>query len=185
MVHGLTRNWWLWLIRGIAAIIFGVLAGIWPSVAWITIAILFGAYAFVDGIFALFATVRAAETHQRWWPLLLEGIVGIIIAAITFYDVRITIVALYLTIAAWAFLTGILELVAAIQLRKHISNEIWLIIGGIASIVFGVLMVLYPIIAAITLTYIIAAYAIVFGIIMIGFSLRLRSHASSPAATAT
>ncbi|HYL27449.1 MAG TPA: DUF308 domain-containing protein [Candidatus Nitrosotalea sp.] len=185
MVHILTRNWWVWLIRGIAAIVFGILAWKWPGVTWITIAIFFGAYAFVDGIFAIVATVRAAETGQRWWPFLIEGIIGILIAAITFYDVRITIAALYLTIAAWAFLTGIFEIVAAMQLRKHIANEIWLIIGGIASIAFGVLMVLYPIIGALTIIYIIAAYAIVFGVIMIAFALRLRGHmhASGTAAT--
>ena len=142
MVEVLTRNWWTWLIRGIAAVIFGVLAFLWPGVTWVAIGILFGAYAFVDGVFAIVATVRAAETRQRWWPFLIEGIVGIVIAAITFYDVRITISALYFTIAAWAFLTGILELVAAVQLRKHIANEFWLILGGIASIVFGVLLMI-------------------------------------------
>jgi uncharacterized membrane protein HdeD (DUF308 family) len=177
---GMTQNWWAWLIRGIAAVIFGILAWLWPGLTWITIAIFFGAYALVDGVFAIVATVRSAERQQPWWPLLIEGIIGILIAAITFYDVRITIVALYLTIAVWAFLTGIFELVAAVQLRKIIANEIWLIIGGIASIAFGVLMLLYPIIAAIAIIYIIAAYAIVFGVIMIGFSFRLRAHATAP-----
>jgi uncharacterized membrane protein HdeD (DUF308 family) len=177
IVGTLTRNWWMWLIRGIAAIVFGFLAWLWPGLTWVVLAIFFGAYALVDGIFAIVATVRAAETQQRWWPFLIEGIVGIVIAAIAFYDIRIVIAALYLTIAVWAFLTGIFELVAALQLRKHIANEFWLIVGGLASIAFGVLMLLYPIIAAITIIYIIAAYAIIFGILMIGFSLRLRAHA--------
>lgn len=181
-VGTLTRNWWTWLVRGIAAVIFGVLAWLWPGLTWITIAIFFGAYALVDGIFAIVATIRAAETHRRWWPFLIEGVVGILIAAIAFYDIRVVIAALYLTIAAWAFLTGIFELVAAFQLRKHIANEIWLILGGLASIAFGALMLLYPIIAAITIIYIIAAYAIIFGFIMIGFSFRLRGHAQTPAA---
>jgi uncharacterized membrane protein HdeD (DUF308 family) len=185
MIGTLTRNWWTWLIRGIAAVIFGVLAYFWPGLTWVTIAILFGAYALVDGIFAIVATVRAAETQQRWWPFLIEGIVGILIAAITFYDIRITLAALYFTIAAWAFLTGIFEIVAAVQLRKHIANEIWLIIGGIASIAFSVLMVLYPYVGALVIVYIIAAYAVVFGFIMIGFSLRLRGHVQAPAAPLT
>ncbi len=185
MIDTLTRNWWMWLIRGIAAVIFGVLAWLWPGLTWITIAILFGAYAFVDGIFAIVATFRAAETGQRWWPFLIEGIVGILIAAITFYDIRITLLALYFTIAAWAFLTGIFEIVAAVQLRKLIANEIWLIIGGIASIAFGVLMVLFPLAGALAIIWLIAAYAIVFGFIMIGFSLRLRAHAQTPTATVT
>jgi uncharacterized membrane protein HdeD (DUF308 family) len=178
----LSRYWWAWLIRGIAAVIFGFLAWLWPALTWVTIAIFFGAYAFVDGIFAIVAAVRSAETHQSWWPFLLEGIVGLLIAAITFYDIRITITALYLTIAIWAFLTGIFELVAAVKLRKHIANEIWLIVGGIASILFGVLMLLWPLIGALVIIYVIAAYAIVFGFMMIGLALRLRSHAQTPAA---
>ena len=187
VLHAISRYWWTWLIRGIAAVIFGILAYLWPGATWITIGILFGAYAFVDGIFAIVATVRAAEASQRWWPFLIEGIVGILIAAITFYDIRITLLALYWTIAAWAFITGIFEIVAAIQLRKHISNEIWLILGGIASIAFGVLMIWFPLAGALAIIWLIAAYAIVFGIMMIGFSLRLRSHAppAAPAAPAT
>lgn len=181
-VHALARNWWIFLIRGLAAVLFGVLAFLWPNATILAIGILFGAYAFVDGIFAIVATVRAAEAQQRWWPFLIEGIVGILIAAITFYDIRITLLALYFTIAAWAFLTGILEIVAAVQLRKHISNEVWLIIGGIASILFGILMVWYPLAGALAIIWLIAAYAIVFGIIMIAFSLRLRSHASAAGA---
>lgn len=183
MVGTLTRNWWMWLVRGIAAVIFGILAWVWPGATWVVIAIFFGAYALVDGIFAIVATVRAAETQQQWWPFLIEGIVGILIAAITFYDIRITLLALYFTIAAWAFLTGIFEIVAALQLRKHIANEIWLIIGGIASIAFGALMVWFPLAGMLAVIWLIATYAVVFGIIMIAFSLRLRAHAPAGSAT--
>jgi len=185
LLHVVARNWWALLIRGIAAVIFGILAWVWPGATWYAIAILFGAYALVDGIFALVAAVRAAEAHLRWWPLLLEGIVGIVIAGVTFYDVRITLFALYWTIAAWAFLTGILEIVAAIQLRKHLANEFWLILGGIASIVFAFLMIYFPIAGFLAIIWLIAAYAIVFGILMIAFSLRLRSHADLPKAAPT
>jgi uncharacterized membrane protein HdeD (DUF308 family) len=185
LLHTVARNWWALLIRGIAAVIFGILAWVWPGATWYAIAILFGAYALVDGIFALVAAVRAAEAHLRWWPLLLEGIVGIVIAGITFYDVRITLLALYWTIAAWAFLTGIFEIVAAFQLRKHIANEFWLILGGIASIVFAALMIYFPIAGFLAIIWLIAAYAIVFGILMIAFSLRLRSHADLPKAATT
>jgi uncharacterized membrane protein HdeD (DUF308 family) len=188
VVNVIARNWWALLIRGIVAIIFGILAFIWPGATILAIGILFGAYAFVDGIFAIVATVRAAEAGERWWPFLIEGIVGILIAAITFYDIRITLLALYLTIAAWAFITGIFEIVAAIQLRKAIANEFWLILGGIASIAFGVLMVIFPLIGALALIWLIGSYAIIFGIIMVAFSFRLRAHIQSPppaAATTT
>ncbi len=180
-VDALTRNWWALLIRGIAAVIFGLLAFFWPAATIVAIGILFGIYALVDGIFAIVAAVRAAEAHQRWWPFLLEGVVGIVIAAITFYDIRITLLALYFTIAAWAFITGIFEIVAGVQLRKHIANEIWLIVGGIASIVFGCLMLWFPLAGAFAIIWLIGAYAIVFGFIMIAFSLRLRAHDASPA----
>jgi uncharacterized membrane protein HdeD (DUF308 family) len=183
LLHVVARNWWALLIRGIAAVIFGILAWIWPGATWVAIGILFGAYALVDGVFALVATFRAAESHLRWWPLLLEGIVGIVIAGITFYDVRITLLALYWTIAAWAFLTGIFEIVAGIQLRKHLANEFWLILGGIASIVFAILMIYFPMAGALAIIWLIAAYAIVFGILMIAFSLRLRG--ALPKATTT
>jgi uncharacterized membrane protein HdeD (DUF308 family) len=185
MVGGIARNWWLWLIRGIVAILFGVLALRWPGDTLVVIGLLFGAYALVDGILAIVATIRAAETHRRWWPLLLEGIVGILIAAITFWDVRITLFALYFTIAAWAFITGVLEIVAAIHLRPHLTNEFWLIVGGIASILFGVLMIWYPLAGALALVWLISAYAIVFGILMIAFSLRLRGHAAASTVEST
>jgi uncharacterized membrane protein HdeD (DUF308 family) len=181
MLDTLTRNWWAWLIRGLAAVLFGILALLWPGVTWVAIAILFGAYALVDGIFAIVSTIRAAESHQIWWPFLIEGIIGILIAAITFYDVRITILALYFTIAVWAFLTGIFELVAAVQLRKLIANEFWLILGGLASIAFGILMIWYPRAGALAIIWLIAFYAIIFGIIMIGLSVRLRAHAAEAA----
>lgn len=185
MVQVLARNWWALLIRGIAAVIFGILAFMWPGVTLVVIGILFGAYAFVDGVFAIVSTVRAAQAHERWWPFLLEGIVGLAIAAITFYDVGITLFALYITIAAWAFITGILEIVAAIQLRKHISNEWLLILAGICSILFSMLMIWHPGVAALAIIWIIASYAIVFGIIMIVLSFRLKAHAGqTPVAAA-
>jgi uncharacterized membrane protein HdeD (DUF308 family) len=179
MVHALARNWWALLIRGIAAAIFGILALVWPGAAIYAIGVLFGAYALVDGIFAIVAAVRAAEAHERWWPFVIEGIIGLVIGAIAFYDVAIVIAALFFTIAAWAVLTGIVEIAAAIQLRKQLANEVWLIVGGILSILFGVLMWWRPLAGAVAVVWIIGIYAIVFGITMIAFSLRLRSHAAA------
>jgi uncharacterized membrane protein HdeD (DUF308 family) len=177
MVGALARNWWALMIRGIAAVVFGIFAFAWPGPTIFAIVILFGAYAFVDGVFAIVAAVRAAQSHERWWPFLLEGIVGVAIAAITYFEPHVTAFALYFTIAAWAFLTGILEIAAGLQLRKQIANEVWLILGGIFSLLFGVLMLWRPMTGAIAVVWVIGAYAIMFGIAMIGLSFRLRKHA--------
>lgn len=179
MLNVLAKNWWALLIRGIVAVIFGLLAFFWPGGVAVVLVILFGAYAFVDGIFALISAVRAAEAHQRWWAFLLEGIVGLLIAAIVVFYPGIAGLGLYFAIAIWAILTGILEIVAAVQLRKMIPNEFWLILGGILSIVFGVLLYLFPLVGILTVIYLIGFYAILFGIIMIVFSFRLRAHATA------
>jgi uncharacterized membrane protein HdeD (DUF308 family) len=184
MVHVLARNWWALLIRGIAAVIFGILAFCWPGATLFAICILFGAYAFVDGVFAIVAAVRAAQAHERWWPFVIEGIVGLAIAAVTFYDISITFLALYFTVAVWAFATGVLEIAAGIQLRKSIANEFLLILAGLASIVFGIFMFWHPIAATIAIVWIIATYAVVFGIIMIALAFRLRGHSSGGVAAA-
>jgi uncharacterized membrane protein HdeD (DUF308 family) len=177
MLHALARNWWALLIRGVAAVIFGVFALFWPGATGLALVILFGAYAFIDGIFALLAALRAAESHERWIAFAIEGIVGLIIAAITLVHPAITAFALYVTIAVWAVLTGILEIVASIQMRRLIQGEWLLILSGILSIAFGALLIIYPLAGAVTVIYLIGAYAIVFGVMMIGLSLRLRAHA--------
>jgi uncharacterized membrane protein HdeD (DUF308 family) len=181
MLHALARNWWALLLRGIAAVIFGLLAFFWPGLTGFALVILFGAYAFVDGIFALVSAIRAAEAHERWWAFALEGIVGLVIAAIVLFRPGIAALALYYTIAIWAILTGIFEIVAAIQMRALVPSEFWLILGGILSIVFGVLLFVFPLIGILTVIYLIGFYAILFGIVMIVFSFRLRRHATASA----
>ncbi|MGZ3496597.1 MAG: HdeD family acid-resistance protein [Vulcanimicrobiaceae bacterium] len=176
MIQVLTRNWWAVLIRGIAAIVFGILAFIIPGATLFALVILFGAYALIDGIFAIVAAVRAAETHTRWMPLAVEGIIGILIAAITFFYPGITALTLVYVIAAWAILTGIFELFAAFQLRQVVTNEVWLIIAGILSIVFGVIIAIRPGGGALAIVWLIGFYAIVFGIALVALAFRLRSH---------
>ncbi|HUA08519.1 MAG TPA: HdeD family acid-resistance protein [Candidatus Acidoferrales bacterium] len=178
MLHALARNWWALLIRGIAALIFGILAFAWPGVTGFALVILFGAYAFIDGIFALVSAIRAAEAHERWVAFAIEGIIGLVIAAIVLFRPALAGLALYFTIAIWALLTGVFELVAAFQLRKLVPNEWMLILSGILSVIFGVLLVVFPMIGILTVIYLIGFYAIFFGIVMIAFSFRLRAHAN-------
>jgi uncharacterized membrane protein HdeD (DUF308 family) len=164
----------MFAIRGVVAVIFGVLALIWPGQALLALVLLFGAYALVDGIFAVIAGIAARRYFERWWAVLLEGIVGIIIGLLVFIWPNITALVLVYFIAAWALITGIFEIVAAIQLRRVITGEWMYILGGLLSITFGILLFVFPGSGALSLVWMIGIYAIVFGISEIIFAFRLR-----------
>jgi uncharacterized membrane protein HdeD (DUF308 family) len=171
----LARSWWALLVRGAAAILFGVLAFVWPGLTVLALVFLFAAFAAVDGIFALVAAWRAAEGRRQWWPLALEGVAGIGVAVITAVWPDATAFALLFLIAAWAFATGVLEVAAAIRLRKVIEGEWLLALVGVASIVFAALILIFPGEGAVAIVWAIGAYAVVFGILLIALGLRLRS----------
>lgn len=174
MLNLLSRNWWLFALRGLAAILFGILALVWPTVTITFLVLLFGSYTLVDGLLAIFAALSNTAGERRWW-FLFEGFVSVAIGAITFVWPEITGVALLYVIAAWAIMTGILEIVAAIQLRRVIANEWWLVLSGIASIVFGVVVILFPGAGALSILGFIAIYALVFGVSLVALSLKIRS----------
>ena len=176
MADVLARNWWAILIRGIAAILFGICAFFIPGAALWALILLFGAYCLVDGVFAIVAAVRAAQTRERWGQLLFRGIVGIVVAAITWFDPWLTAFALLYLIAAWAIVTGVLEIAAAFQLRRQITGEIWWVLAGLLSIVFGLFLFWQPRAGALAVLWVIAIYAVVFGIFLVGLSFRLRGH---------
>jgi len=169
-----SRNWWTLAIRGVAAIIFGLLAFLWPGITLLALVFLFGAYAFVDGVFAIVAGIRARE-QQRWWLLLIEGILSVIAGIMAFAVPGITAFVLLILIATWAIVTGILEVIAAIQMRKYITNEWLLALSGVASVIFGVLLLLRPAIGALAVVWLIGGYAILFGILLLSLGIRLRS----------
>jgi uncharacterized membrane protein HdeD (DUF308 family) len=175
MLEQFARNWWLYAVRGAAAVIFGVVALIWPGQALLALVLLFGAYALVDGIFSVFAGFASRQYFERWWAVLLEGIVGIVIGLIAFFWPNITALALVYLIAAWAVITGIFEIVAAIQLRRVITGEWALIFSGLLSVIFGVLLFVWPSAGAVGLVWLIGMYAAVFGVLEIIFAFRLRS----------
>jgi uncharacterized membrane protein HdeD (DUF308 family) len=174
MTTTLARNWWALALRGVLAILFGIVAFIWPGLTLISLVLLFGAYAFVDGIFSIIAAWRGRETNERWWVLLLEGVLGIAAGVIAFVWPDAAAVGLLYVIAAWAILTGILEIVAAIRLRQEIDNEWLLGLTGVASIIFGLLLAIWPGVGLLTLTWIIGGYAIAFGVLMLLLAFRLR-----------
>ena len=171
----LAKNWWSLVIRGIAGIVLGILTFVWPGITLVALVFLFGAYALIDGVMSLVGAVRAAEAHERWGVLVLEGIVGIAAAAVTVLWPAITTIALVFVIAAWAVITGALEIGAAIHLQKAISGEWLLIVAGIASVLFGILLVIVPAIGAVVIALWVGAYAFIFGILMVALGFKLRS----------
>ncbi len=132
-----TSSWWALVLRGIAAILFGVLAIVWPHITLTALVFLFGAYALVDGLFAIVAGVKAHGEFKRWWVLLLEGVFSVIVGVFAFALPSITAMVLLILIAAWAIVTGAFEIGAAIQLRKYITGEWLLVLAGLASVLFG------------------------------------------------
>jgi uncharacterized membrane protein HdeD (DUF308 family) len=175
MLEKFSRNWWLYVVRGVVAVIFGILALIWPGLALQVLALVFGAYALADGIFAVIAGISSRGYFDQWWAVLLEGLAGILIGVLTFFWPNITALVLLYFIAAWALITGIFEIVTAIQLRRVITNEWMYILGGLLSILFGVLLFVFPGTGALSVIWLIAIYAIVFGISEIILAFRLRS----------
>jgi uncharacterized membrane protein HdeD (DUF308 family) len=176
MLDVLARNWWAIALRGAAAILFGLFAFVFPGATLFALIIVFGAYCLVDGVLAIVAAVRAAQSHERWGQLLLVGVCGIIVAAIVWFYPGLAALGLLYVIAAWALVTGVLELMAAFQLRRHMPDWWWLI-AGVASIVFGLLLVWHPGAGALAVLWLIGTYAIAFGIVLLGFAWRLRAHA--------
>lgn len=172
----LTRSWWILAVRGLAAVIFGLLALVWPEITVLALVLVFGAYAFVDGVFALVAAVRGRQLAggSRAW-LVLEGLLGIGAGIVAVVWPDITALALLWVIAFWAVLTGVLEIVAAIRLRSVLDNEWLLVVAGALSIVFGLILIIWPESGAVGLVWLIGIYAIVFGIVLLGLALRLRS----------
>src|SRR5262249_31818206 len=175
MLHALCRNWWLILLRGVAAIVFGLLTFVWPGVTLLTLVILYGAFATVDGVLAIAAAVMGGQPAPRWW-LALIGLLGIAVGILTFAWPGVTALVLLLFIGGWAIATGILQIVGAIRLRKEIDNEWLLIACGVISVLFGLILVAQPGTGALALLYVIGFYAILFGILLVVLSLRLRSH---------
>jgi uncharacterized membrane protein HdeD (DUF308 family) len=171
----LRRNWWLLALRGLAAVIFGVLAFAWPGITLLTLIWLFGAFALVNGILSLVLATKAPKGYPRFGSLILGGLLGILAGLLTFVMPGITALGLLILIAAWALVTGILEIVAAIKLRKTITGEWMLILAGLASVAFGILLILQPAAGALVMVLWIGAYALLSGILLLVLALKMRS----------
>ena len=170
----LSHNWWAVVLRGVLGLLFGIITFFAPGLSLAALVTLYGAYALVDGVFAIVSAVRRRGT-ERWAMLLLEGVAGIAAGVVTLSWPGITAIALLYLIAAWSLFTGIMEVIAAVRLRKVITGEWMLGLSGVLSLGFGILLMLFPGVGALAVVLWIGAYAIMFGALLIGLGFRLRS----------
>jgi uncharacterized membrane protein HdeD (DUF308 family) len=170
----LVARWWMFLLRGLFALTFGVLALLRPGAAITALVLVFGVWALLDGVNALYL---AFSGRRRSWELAVIGLLGIAAAVITFLRPDLTALGLYALIAAWSIARGIAEIALAVALRKQIRGELWLILAGLSSLLFGVLLIALPAAGVLAVVWLIAVYALIFGGLMIGLAFRLRKLA--------
>ncbi|WP_424629496.1 HdeD family acid-resistance protein [Bradyrhizobium sp. SYSU BS000235] len=177
LLHTLAENWWLVLLRGIAALVLGVLAFVWPGITLVSLILLWGIYALADGLFAMGAAIagRGGGLVPRWW-LAIVGIAGVLAGILTFVWPGLTAQILLLMIACWAIVIGVMQIWGAIQLRKEIEGEWLLILSGLLGIAFGVVLLSRPGIGALAVVWMIGCYAIITGVDYIALAFKLRKY---------
>jgi uncharacterized membrane protein HdeD (DUF308 family) len=173
-------RWWTFAVQGIAAILFGLLTFLWPGITLTALVLLFGAYALIDGVLSVVAAVTRERARGPWWALILKGVLGIIAAGVTVIVPGLAALALLYVIAAWALVTGAFEVAAAIKLRKYLEKEWLLALAGVLSMVFGILLMVFPGAGALALVLWIGAYMFVSGCLLAVLGLRLRTWGRSP-----
>lgn len=173
-MNTVTNSWWFWAIRGVFAIIFGVLAMVFPGDALQALVYIFGAYALIDGVVTVYNAVANRVTNWGWQ--LVEGIISIIAGLVAFFLPVLTGLTILLIIGFWAVATGIMQMIAAWRLRKEIENEIWLGLAGLMSVIFGVYIFINPLAGALVTAMIIGIYSILFGIFLIALAVRFRGY---------
>lgn len=183
LLHLLSRNWGWILLRGILAILFGIAAFAWPLLTLRVLILLYGAYVLVDGVFSLIAAIKGGSFAPRWW-LALTGLIALVAGIGVLLWPGLGALALLMIIGVIAIVRGILEIAGAISLRKHIEGEWLLVLGGLASIIFGMVVLLFPGAGALAMVWVIATYSVVLGFILCILAFRLRGRGISIAAHA-
>lgn len=180
LLRHMAEYWWLILLRGIAAVAFGLLALFMPGIAGLSLVLLWGVYTLADGILSLVAGIvgNGATTGSRWW-LALTGLLGIAAGLIAFFAPGLTATVLLIFIAVWSIAIGVMAIIGAIKLRKEIEGEWLLILSGAIAIIFGLLMFTRPASAALAVVWMIATFAIIFGIDLILLAFKLKGHKRS------
>ena len=174
----MARNWWVLLLRGAIAILFAVMTWAQPGISLAALVLVFGVYVLADGILGIWAALSGRKGNRHWWLLLLWGLVSVAVGVMTFVAPAITGLVLLMYIAAWAIITGVLQIVAAIRLRKAIKGEWLLGLMGLLSIAFGVLLVAQPGAGALAVAWIIATYAFIFGVLAVMLAFKVRTLAA-------
>lgn len=168
-------NWWVLALRGVAAILFALIAFFWPGITAAALVLLFGIYALFDGVFALAAGLRLASRHGRSGPLLLEGFLNIVIAIVIFAWPAAALVALVYLIAIWAIVSGIALIAAGLALIR-LSGELLLVVCGLLSIILGIVLFIHPVVGVVALSWVLGLYALLFGIMLVSAAFRVRHH---------
>jgi len=176
MIKSIARSWWLFVLRGLAAIIFGVIAIIAPQATYLALVIVFGVYALADGVLAIIAAFQMKEFVSQWWVLLLEGLAGILVGVLVFLNLQMSAVVLFVFVAIWAIITGIMEIIAAIYLRREIDHEWIMLLSGIFSVILGILLLAFPYAGVVGLIWAIGIYAIFFGILELVLAFEARDE---------
>ncbi len=166
--------WWALMIRGLAAIVFGAVAMAWPTNSILALVIVYGAYVLVDGIFSIIA-VFGSHSGERWWQLL-SGLFSVAAGVMAFIWPGLTALALVMIIGVWSIVRGLVEIMAAVRLRKVIPNEWMLIAAGIISVLLGIVLIASPLVGALALIWALGIWAIAFGLLMVGLAFKVRSH---------
>lgn len=170
----LRRSWWVLLLRGAAAIVFGVLTWMQPAASAAALVLIFGAYVFVDGVLGVYSAIKSRNESRHWWMVLLWGLTGVVFGVLTVINPAITALVLTIYIGVWALITGVVEIVAALRLRKEIEGEWLLVLGGLISVLFGAFVLAQPGAGMMAMLWVIATYAVIFGVLMVLLAFKVK-----------
>ncbi|HEY3685052.1 MAG TPA: HdeD family acid-resistance protein [Streptosporangiaceae bacterium] len=173
MLDRLTQNWWMLAVRGAVAIIFGILAWVWPGITLFVLVVLFGAYSLVDGVVAIAGAIRGVPGTSRGW-MAFTGVCGVLVGLIALFWPGVTSLVMLMLIAAWAVVTGVFEIIAAISMRKEVSGTGWEVFSGVVSVLFGVVLFAWPATGVLTLVWLVGLFSVLFGIVSLVAAFRLR-----------
>ena len=174
----LQRSWWVLLVRGLAAIVFGVLTWMQPAASAVALLVIFGAYVLVDGVLGVYGAIKNRHQSSHWWVMLIWGLAGVIVGVLTVINPAITGLVLTIYIGVWAVVTGVMQIIAAMRLRKEIEGEWLLVLSGLLSVVFGGFVLSQPMAGMMAMVWVIATYAVIFGVLMILLAFRVKKGVS-------